>query len=311
MSALRLARGFTGRDKIIKCDGAYHGHADALLAAAGSGAATMGIPGSAGVPATAVRDTIVVPYNDADAVAAACEAHPGQIAALIVEPVAGNMGCVPPRPGYLEALREIVSRAGALLVFDEVMTGFRVAAGGAQERFCVLPDLSCLGKIVGGGLPVGAYGGRREIMERVAPLGPVYQAGTLSGNPLAVAAGLATLRVLTREPPYARLERRTAALADGLAEHARRSGVAWLAQHVGSMFSGFFRREPVWSFADARASDTRRFAHWHAAMLARGIYFAPSPFEAGFLSIAHDDEALERTLAAASEAFAAVAGGVA
>jgi glutamate-1-semialdehyde 2,1-aminomutase len=306
MSALRLARGFTGRNKIIKCEGGYHGHADMLLVAAGSGAATLNIPGSAGVPAEAVRDTLLVPFNDAEAVAAHFAAYPGQIAALIVEPVAGNMGCVPPKRGYLEALRAITAHDGALLIFDEVMTGFRVAPGGAQERFSVMPDLTCLGKILGGGMPVGAYGGRRDIMQHVAPLGPVYQAGTLSGNPVAVAAGLTTLALLDRDPPYATLERRARVLCDGLAAHAKTHGLPWYGTRVGSMFTGFFQTGEVWSYDDAKRSDTAMFGAYFREMLARGIYLAPSQFEAGFLSIAHDDEIIAQTLAAADASMAAV-----
>ena len=304
MSALRLARGFTGRSKIIKCEGGYHGHADMLLVAAGSGAATLNIPGSAGVPPEAVRDTLLVPYNDAEAVAAHFAAHPGQIAAIIVEPVAGNMGCVPPRPGYLESLREITAREGALLIFDEVMTGFRVALGGAQERFGITPDVTCLGKIVGGGMPVGAYGARREIMSCVAPLGSVYQAGTLSGNPLSVAAGIATLELIRRTKPHDALEAAATRLCDGLAERAGKHGIAWTHAVVGAMFGFFFQADPVWDYADAKRSDVARFARFHGEMLARGVYLAPSQFEAAFVSTAHDDAAIEQTLAAADEAFA-------
>ncbi len=304
MSALRLARGFTGRSKIIKCDGGYHGHADMLLVAAGSGAATLGIPGSAGVPAEAVHDTLVVAYNDAEAVAELFERHPGQIAAIIVEPVAGNMGCVPPKPGYLDRLRTLTEAAGALLIFDEVMTGFRVAMGGAQARYQITPDITCLGKIVGGGMPVGAYGARREIMAKIAPLGPVYQAGTLSGNPLSVAAGLTTLQLIERLDPYAALEASTAKLCAGLAARAGKHGIAWTGAQVGAMFGFFFQASEVWDYTDAKRSDTARFARWHGEMLARGVYLAPSQFEAAFMSTAHDDEAIELTLAAADEAFA-------
>jgi glutamate-1-semialdehyde 2,1-aminomutase len=303
MSALRLARGITGRPKIVKCDGGYHGHADLLLVAAGSGAATLGIPGSAGVPEATVRDTLVVPYNDADAVERALAEHAGQVAAMIVEPVAGNMGCVPPRDGYLARLRTITARARTLLIFDEVMTGFRLALGGAQERFGVVPDLVCLGKVLGGGLPMGAYGGSSELMAHVAPLGPVYQAGTLSGNPLAVAAALSTLRILQRDRPWAGLESRSARLSDGLAARAEAAGIAWTGHRVGSMFGGFFRPPPVHDQADAKGSDTRRFAAFHAGMLARGIYLAPSQFEAAFVSVAHDDAAIDATLAAAATTF--------
>lgn len=306
MSALRVARGFTGRHKIVKMDGAYHGHADVLLVAAGSGAATLGLPGSAGVPPKVVEDTLLLPHNDADAVAALCEAQGDQIAAIIVEPVAGNMGCVPPAPGYLERLRELTTRHGILLVFDEVMTGFRVARGGAQERYGVTPDLTCLGKIVGGGMPVGAYGGRREIMQQVAPLGPVYQAGTLSGNPLAVAAGLATLRLIERDSPYARLEALSARLADGLAARAAAAGVAYTGNRVGSMLTGFFQGGAVTNYDEAKRSDTAAFARFHQGMLARGVYLAPSQFEAAFVSAAHDEATIDATLDAATEAFAEV-----
>ncbi|MCB9569802.1 MAG: glutamate-1-semialdehyde 2,1-aminomutase [Myxococcales bacterium] len=309
MSALRLARGYTGRPKIIKAEGGYHGHADMLLVAAGSGAATLGIPGSAGVTEAAVGDTLTVPYNDLAAVRACFEANPGAIAAIIIEPVAGNMGCVPPRPGYLEGLREICTAEGAVLIFDEVMTGFRVALGGAQERFGVTPDLTCLGKIIGGGLPVGAYGGRREIMAKIAPLGPVYQAGTLSGNPLGVAAGLATLTILEREPPYAALEEATRHLVEGLGALAARHGIPLASTRVGAMFCGFFRGGEVWDYADAKGSDTARFGRFHGEMLARGVYLAPSQFEAAFLSIAHDPSILARTLEAADGAFAALGEG--
>jgi len=307
MSALRLARGFTGRSKIIKCDGGYHGHADMLLVAAGSGAATLNIPGSAGVPSEAVRDTLIAPYNDADAVAQLFADHPGQIAAIIIEPVAGNMGCVPPRPGYLEALRQITQREGAVLIFDEVMTGFRVALGGAQARFGVTPDLTCLGKIIGGGMPVGAYGGRREIMQKIAPLGPVYQAGTLSGNPLSVAAGLETLRIIKRDKPHAALEATTAQLCDGLSARARAHSIPWTSAFVGPMFGFFFQAEPVHDYAEAKRSDLALFTRFHGEMLARGIYLAPSQFEAAFVSTAHDEAAIAQTLAAAEAAFAIVA----
>lgn len=309
MSALRVARGFTGRTKIVKTDGAYHGHADMLLVAAGSGAATLGIPGSAGVPASIVQDTLLVPHNDLAAVEALYELHGDTIAAIIVEPVAGNMGCVPPRPGYLEGLRALTQRHGSLLVFDEVMTGFRVAKGGAQERFGVTPDLCALGKIVGGGMPLAAYGGRHDIMERIAPLGPVYQAGTLSGNPLGVAAGLATLKILERESPYAKLEARSHQLAQGLVGAARAAGIPFTCNRVGSMLTGFFRDGEIWNYDDAKRSDLSRFGRWHGAMLGHGVYLPPSQFEAAFVSVAHDDTVLEQTVAAAFAAFSAVAAG--
>ncbi len=307
MSALRLARGYTGRSKIIKAEGGYHGHADMLLVAAGSGAATLGIPGSAGVPAAAVADTLTVPYNDLEAVHRCFKANPGEIAAIIIEPVAGNMGCVPPMPGYLEGLREICSAEETVLIFDEVMTGFRVALGGAQERYGVTPDMTCLGKIIGGGMPVGAYGGRRDIMAQVAPLGPVYQAGTLSGNPLGVAAGLATLEILRNEDPYAALEATTKALVVGLGERAAKHGIDLSSNQVGAMFCGFFRAGEVHNYVDAAGSNTARFGQFHREMLARGVYLAPSQFEAAFVSVSHDAAAIERTLAAADGAFAAIA----
>lgn len=307
MSALRVARGFTGRDKIIKADGGYHGHADMLLVAAGSGAATMGIPGSKGVPAGAVQDTLLVPYNDLAAVRECLHTHKNQVAAIILEPVAGNMGCVPPVAGYLEGLRQLCDRNGVVLIFDEVMTGFRISLGGAQAHYNVTPDMVCLGKIVGGGLPVGAYGGRREIMQCVAPLGPVYQAGTLSGNPLGVAAGLATLDVLEREKPYPQLATQTVKLVAGLGALAKRHGVPMSENHVASMFTGFFQAAKVRNYADARQSDLEAFACYHREMLARGIYLAPSQFEAGFVSVAHDDATIDRTLAAADGALKVVA----
>lgn len=307
MSALRLARGFSGRNKIIKADGGYHGHADMLLVAAGSGAATLGLPGSAGVPERVVKDTLLVPYNDADAVEAilTSNANANDVAAIIVEPVAGNMGCVPPRPGYLERLRALCDAHGVVLIFDEVMTGFRVAAGGAQARYGVTPDLTCLGKIVGGGMPVGACGGRRDIMAKVAPLGPVYQAGTLSGNPLGVAAGLATLRIIERDAPHEALEAQARKLCDGLLAAAKRHGVPFYGTMVGPMIGGFFVDGEVWNYDDAKRCDLDRFGRFHREMLARGIYLAPSQFEAAFVSTAHDDAAIETTLAAADAAFAA------
>jgi glutamate-1-semialdehyde 2,1-aminomutase len=307
MSALRLARGFTRRDMLLKFDGGYHGHADGLLVQAGSGPLTFGQPDSPGVPAEAAAQTLSVPYNDLAAVRAAFEAHPAQIAAVIVEPVAGNMGVIPPAPGFLEHLRAMTRQDGALLVFDEVITGFRVALGGAQERFRVTPDLTCLGKIVGGGLPVGAYGGRREIMQQVSPLGPVYQAGTLSGNPLAMTAGLATLRLLTEPGVYPHLESMSARLADGLGQAARAAGVAYTANRVGSMFTGFFTAGPVTDYASAKRADSRQYARFFHAMLERGVYLAPSQFEAGFVSLAHTDADLDLTVAAAAEAFAIAA----
>lgn len=307
MSALRLARGFTKRDKIVKMDGGYHGHADVLLVAAGSGAATLGIPGSAGVPERVVADTLLLPFNDVEALEAMCAAQGDELAAIIVEPVAGNMGCIPPDDGYLQRMRALTEKHGIVLIFDEVMTGFRVAKGGAQERYGVTPDLTCLGKIVGGGMPVGAYGGRRDIMQTVSPTGPVYQAGTLSGNPLGVAAGLATLRIIEAQPPYEALERASAKLFDGLAARAEKAGVALTGNRVGAMFTGFFRDGRVRNYEDAKGSDTERFGLFHREMLARGVYLAPSQFEAAFVSTAHDDAIIEATLTAAEHAFAAVA----
>lgn len=307
MSALRLARGHTGRDKIVKLDGGYHGHADMLLVSAGSGAATLGLPGSAGVTAGAVQDTLVVPYNDENAIRELFGRCGKEIAAVIVEPVAGNIGCVPPKPGYLEALREITAEHGAVLIFDEVMTGFRVALGGAQELYGVTPDLTCLGKIVGGGMPVGAYGGKQEIMQKIAPLGPVYQAGTLSGNPLSVAAGLSTLRIIRRESPYEDLTQSTATLFEGIAERAAKHNLEVSGHRVGAMMGLYFCKDEVWNYEEARRSDLDAFALWHQEMLKRGVYLAPSQFEAGFVSMAHDDTAIEKTLQAADEAFAVIA----
>ncbi len=299
MSAIRLARGFTGRDLTIKFEGCYHGHVDSLLVKAGSGVATLGLPDTAGVPKSFSDSTIALPYNSPDAVEEAFRAYPGRIAAVIVEPVVGNMGCVPPAPGFLESLREMTTRHGALLIFDEVMTGFRVAFGGAQQRYGIRPDLTTLGKVIGGGLPVGAYGGRRDIMNHVAPAGPVYQAGTLSGNPLAVAAGLAMLRHLNAHPDiYHRLETRAAALCA-----AAPPGIT--VNRVGSMFTFFFTDGPVTDYESAKRSDTARFGRFFRAMLERGVYLAPSQFEAAFVSAAHTEEDIQQTVAAAREAFSA------
>ncbi len=307
MSALRVARGFTGREKIVKIDGGYHGHADFLLAEAGSGAAMLGIPGSAGVPEGAARDTLVVPWNDLVAMRAAFElpANRGKIAAVIVEPVCGNIGCVPPAPGYLQALRELTTQHGAVLIFDEVMTGFRVAWGGAQALYGVKPDLTCLGKIVGGGLPAGVFGGRADIMSKLAPLGPVYQAGTLSGNPLAMAAGLKTLELLGKPGNYLRLETLGARLEAGL--RAATASLPIVLNRVGAMFTTFFSSAPVTDYASAKKSDTARFGRFFRAMLDRGIYLAPSQFEAAFLSLAHTEADIDRTIAAAKDALAASA----
>jgi glutamate-1-semialdehyde 2,1-aminomutase len=312
MSAVRLARAATGRDRIVKFAGGYHGHADALLAEAGSGVATLGIPGSPGVPAGAVRDTIVLPYNDLAAVAALFEREGEQIAAVIVEPVAGNMGCVPPEPGFLDGLRPLTSKWGALLVFDEVMTGFRVAYGGAQTLYGVRPDLSLFGKVIGGGLPVGAYGGRRDLMEQIAPSGPVYQAGTLSGNPLATAAGLATLRACTPEV-YAAVDQAAAVVAKLGADALTAAGVPFTLQEAGSLFSFFLGVDgPVRDFAAARRQSGPAYAAFFHAMLDAGVYLPPSPFEAWFLSAAHDDTAIGMIAAAlpgAARAAAAALGG--
>ena len=304
MSALRLARGFTGRRKILKLEGCYHGHADALLVAAGSGVATLGIPGSPGVPEGTVADTVVAPYNDVAAAERAFAEHGTDLAAVIVEPVAGNMGCVPPRDGYLQALRDLTRGHGALLVFDEVITGFRVAPGGAQSVYEVQPDLTCLGKIIGGGLPVGAYGGRAQIMDHVAPDGPVYQAGTLSGNPLAMAAGAATLDVLQGTAIYPRLESLTRRLCGGLERAAAAAGVPVAVNRAASMFTVFFCRGPVTDYATARTADTAAFARFFHAMLDRGFYLPPAQLEAAFVSLAHAEADIDTTIATAREVFA-------
>jgi glutamate-1-semialdehyde 2,1-aminomutase len=305
MTAIRLARGHTGRDAIIKFEGCYHGHADSLLVKAGSGALTFGNPSSAGVPRETAAQTLVLDYNDSEQLRSVFAARGGEIAAVIVEPVAGNMNLVLPRPGFLEALRELCTRHGAVLVFDEVMTGFRVALGGAQAHYGIRPDLTTLGKVIGGGLPVGAVGGAREIMEKIAPLGPVYQAGTLSGNPVAVAAGLATLKLAEAPGFQERVSATARALAEGLAAEARRAGVAFSAQSIGSMFGIYFRAAPPQSFAEVMQCDRERFNRFFHAMLARGIYLAPSAFEAGFVSAAHGAAEIEATLAAARAAFGA------
>jgi glutamate-1-semialdehyde 2,1-aminomutase len=303
MSAIRLARGYTGRDRIVKFEGCYHGHTDSLLVKAGSGLATFGTPDSAGVPAGVARDTTVLPYNDDGAVRDAFEQQGDLIACIIVEPVAGNMGCVAPRPGFLDTLRQVADQHGSLLIFDEVISGFRVAYGGAQELYGVKPDLTCLGKIIGGGLPVGAFGGRAAVMEKLAPLGPVYQAGTLSGNPLAMAAGLATLRCLKEFSPYAELERRGQMLEEGLRRAAASTRVPCTVNRVGSVLTAFFNPGPVTDWSSAKLSDTERYARFFRAMLERGIYLAPSQFECAFLSIEHTDEVIDRTIEAASAAL--------
>ena len=306
MSAIRLARGFTGREAIVKFDGCYHGHADSLLVKAGSGGATFSLPDSQGVPAALASLTITLPFNDLQAVSAAFEARGREIAAMIVEPVAGNMGGVLPAPGFLEGLRRLTAEHGALLIFDEVITGFRVAYGGAQALYGVTPDLTCLGKIIGGGLPVGAYGGRRDVLERVAPLGGVYQAGTLSGNPLAVAAGLATLRRLADPAVYARLGALGSRLQEGLEEAARAAGIPVTVNRVGSMLTAFFTEGPVTNYSSAKRSDTARYGRFFHAMLERGVFLAPSQFEAAFVSLAHGDADLDAVVAAAREAFQSI-----
>ncbi len=303
MSALRLARAYTGRHKIIKFEGCYHGHADLLLVQAGSGVATLGLPDSPGVPPSTVQDTLVARYNDLESVQALFAQYPEDIAALIVEPVAGNMGVIPPADGFLAGLRRLTREYGALLIFDEVMTGFRVHPGGAQTLYGVTPDLTTLGKVIGGGLPVGAYGGGREIMEMVAPAGPVYQAGTLSGNPLAMTAGIVTLRALQAPEVWETLERRATALTQGIGHAAQEAGVPIQQTRVGTMFATFFTETPVRDWDTVKACDTARFGRFFSAMLAEGVYLAPSQFEAGFLSTTHDDQVIARTLEAARTAF--------
>ncbi len=305
MSAIRLARGATGRDAIVKFEGCYHGHADSLLVKAGSGGATFSLPDSAGVPPSLAALTVTVPFNDVAAVRQTFASRGSEIAAIIVEPVAGNMGVVPPAPGFLAGLRDLTTRHGALLIFDEVITGFRVAYGGAQTLYGVTPDLTCLGKIIGGGLPVGAYGGRRDLMAHVAPLGGVYQAGTLSGNPLAVAAGLATLRALQDPSAYRRLEALGARLQAGLQAAAGEAGVPLTVNRVGSMLTGFFTEGPVTDFASAKRSDTARYAKFFHAMLARGVFLAASQFEAAFVSLAHSEADIDSAAQAARQALSA------
>jgi len=306
MSALRLARGYTGRGKIVKFEGCYHGHGDSLLVKAGSGALTFGTPSSAGVPPAIANETIVLPFNDLAAVDAAFRAEGERIAGIIVEPVAGNMNLVMPRPEFLPGLRAICDQYASVLIFDEVMTGFRVHLGGAQARYGIAPDLTTLGKVIGGGMPVGAFGGRRAIMERIAPLGPVYQAGTLSGNPVAVAAGLATLREIEARGFYDRLAERTRSLTEGLTESARRAGVAFVAQSVGGMFGLYFASSIPETYDAVMACDKERFNRFFHMMLDAGVYFAPSAFEAGFVSAAHSADDIAATLALADQAFAAL-----
>ena len=306
MSAIRLARGYTGRDKVIKIEGCYHGHVDSLLAEAGSGVATFGLPECEGIPADFTRHTLVVPFNDVDAVRRTIEAHPDQIACLILEPIMGNMGIIPPRDGYLSQLREITSEHGVVLIFDEVITGFRVAYGGAQSLFGVIPDMTCLGKIIGGGMPVGAYGGKEEIMRHIAPEGDVYQAGTLSGNPLAMSAGIAALNALGEPGVYEQLESRASQLADGLQDATKRHGINAFHSRVGSMLMLFFTDAEVTNADGARTSDTERFSEYFGELLERGVYVAPSQFEAGFVSLAHSEADIDATVRAANEALSAL-----
>jgi len=308
MSVLRLARAFTKRNCIVKFEGCYHGHHDSLLVKAGSGAMTFGVPDSPGVPASIAETTLTLAFNDAESIIKLFAVRGEDIAAVIIEPVPGNMGMVVPEPGYLELVRSLTAKHGTLLVFDEVMSGFRVAFGGAQERFGIKPDLTCLGKVIGGGLPVGAYGGRRDIMEQISPAGPVYQAGTLSGNPLAMTAGIATLETITGNPDfYPGLESKTASLVAGLTESAAKAGVPVQLAQMGSMFGMFFSGEPVYDYESAKKSDLKAFRTFFHAMLERGIYLAPSQFEAGFMSAAHTKEDIARTLKAARESFRLVA----
>jgi glutamate-1-semialdehyde 2,1-aminomutase len=306
MTALRLARAFTKRHKIIKFGGCYHGHADLLLVKAGSGVATLGLPDSPGVPPATVQDTLVARFNDLDSVSALFDRYPEEIAAVIVEPVAGNMGVVPPEDGFLEQLRVITEKYAALLIFDEVMTGFRVHPGGAQTLYQVSPDLTTLGKVIGGGLPVGAYGGRREIMELIAPSGPVYQAGTLSGNPLAMAAGIATLKALKKLDLWGKMDSTVSELTAGIAEAARSAGVQIQQNRVGTMFATFFTDTPVRDWLTAKTSDTQRFSRFFQSMLEQHIYLAPSQFEAGFISSVHNQETTAATVNAASKAMKAL-----
>lgn len=304
MSAIRVARGYTGRNKILKIDGCYHGHVDYLLAKAGSGVATFGLSDSGGVPEDFARNTLTIPFNDAEALKTTVEANPEEIACLILEPIMGNMGIIPPRDGYLNEIREITEQHGIVLIFDEVITGFRVAYGGAQSLYNVTPDMTCLGKIIGGGLPVGAYGGKREIMKCVAPEGDVYQAGTLSGNPLAVSAGLTTLKHLTEPGVYDQLENRASSLANGLAEATKKHGINAYHSRIGSMLMLYFTSEPVLDADGARTADTDRFRAYFYGLLERGVYVAPSQFEAGFVSLVHANEDIEKTVLAANEVLA-------
>ncbi|HEY9802798.1 MAG TPA: glutamate-1-semialdehyde 2,1-aminomutase [Leptolyngbyaceae cyanobacterium] len=306
MAVLRLMRAFTNREKIIKFEGCYHGHADMFLVKAGSGVATLGLPDSPGVPKSATSSTLTAPYNDLEAVKALFEENRDQIAGVILEPVVGNAGFITPDAGFLEGLRELTHEHGALLVFDEVMTGFRIAYGGAQEKFGITPDLTTLGKVIGGGLPVGAYGGRREIMSLIAPAGPVYQAGTLSGNPLAMTAGIKTLELLQKPGAYEYLERITKKLADGLLQAAQETGHAACGGHISAMFGLFFTSGPVHNYEDAKKSDTAKFGRFHRGMLERGVYLAPSQYEAGFTSLAHTEEDIDQTIAIAREVLSSL-----
>lgn len=303
MAAIRAARGFTGRDGVLKFDGCYHGHADSLLVKAGSGVATFGLPDSPGVPAGLARQTLTVAYNDLAAVREVASREGERIACIIVEPVAGNMGCVPPEPGFLPGLRQVCDRYGIVLILDEVMTGFRVAFGGAQQLYGVKPDLTCLGKVIGGGLPVGCYGGKREIMEKIAPVGPIYQAGTLSGNPIAMTAGIETLKLLSKPGVYKALEKTSAKLDQGLSAAAREAGIPVTLNRVGSMFTVFFTDQPVRDFASAKTSDTARFGRFFRSMLDQGVNLAPSQFEAAFVSLAHTAADVTRTVEAARKAL--------
>lgn len=306
MAVLRLMRAFTNREKIIKFEGCYHGHADMFLVKAGSGVATLGLPDSPGVPKSATSSTLTAPYNDLEAVKALFEQNPDQIAGVILEPVVGNAGFITPDAGFLEGLRELTHEHGALLVFDEVMTGFRIAYGGAQEKFGITPDLTTMGKVIGGGLPVGAYGGRRDIMSMIAPAGPVYQAGTLSGNPLAMTAGIKTLELLQKPGTYEYLERITKKLADGLLQAAQETGHAACGGSISAMFGLFFTSGPVHNYEDAKKSDTAKFGRFHRGMLERGVYLAPSQFEAGFTSLAHTEEDIDQTIAIARQVLSSL-----
>jgi glutamate-1-semialdehyde 2,1-aminomutase len=307
MSALRVARGFTGRDKIIKFEGCYHGHADGLLVKAGSGATTFGVPDSPGVPKSCARNTLTLPFNNIPALKRIIKQEWKDIACVILEPVVGNIGCVLPKPGFLEALRDMTTKYGIVLVFDEVMTGFRVSFGGAQEYYGIRPDMTCLGKVIGGGLPVGAYGGRKEIMSMVSPEGPVYQAGTLSGNPLAVTAGITTLRVLSKKGTYEKLESKAAILEKGLIDAAKSAGVPARFYRAGTMFCTYFTDRDVIDYATAKLSDTEKFSHFFHGMLRRNVYLAPSQFEAGFISLAHSEKDIEKTVKAAYETLKEIA----